>query len=63
MAEFLLGADVCPFSERVDGPKHSWRFDGDDPYVICAFCGQVRTALTDRVVRQGRTHSDPSEGE
>jgi len=44
-------ADTCPKSKRVDGPKHSWKFDGDDPYIICMFCGQVRDALTGRILR------------
>jgi len=44
----------CPLSERVDAPVHSWRFDGDDPYVVCVYCGEVRDAMTDRVIRGGR---------
>lgn len=24
---------------------HSWRFDGDDPYIICIHCGIRRSAL------------------
>lgn len=35
------------------GRGHSWRFWGDDPYVECVHCGQIRDALTDRVMRQG----------
>ena len=42
---------TCPKSRRVDGPFHSWRFDGDDPYVICTFCKEMRDARTGRVVR------------
>lgn len=45
----------CPFSERVDGPLHSWRFDGDDPHVVCVYCDQMQDALTGRVIRKGRT--------
>lgn len=56
LPEFLIGDDGCPFSQRVDGPKHGWRFDGDDPYVECDWCGQVRDAQTNRIVRQGRSH-------
>jgi hypothetical protein len=44
-------ADECPKSERLDGPLHSWRWDGDDPRVICVFCGEVRDALTGEVLR------------
>lgn len=42
--------DYCPLSRRVDGPKHSWHFDGDDPRIVCAFCGEVRDALSGRVL-------------
>jgi hypothetical protein len=45
----------CSFSQRVDGPLHSWRFDGDDPYVTCVYCDQMQDALTGRVIRHGRT--------
>lgn len=40
----------CTNSKRADG-RHSWLFDGDDPYVICAFCNEVRDARTDRVIQ------------
>jgi hypothetical protein len=42
----------CPRPGRVDGPAHSWRFDGDDPYVICHFCGERRDAQSGRVIAQ-----------
>lgn len=35
----------CPLSKRPDG-KHTWRFSGDDPYIYCHFCGEMRDALT-----------------
>ena len=35
--------DHCPDSRRVDGPHHSWVFDGDDPWIVCAFCGERRS--------------------
>lgn len=41
------GAAECALSRRADG-KHSWGFDGDDPYVVCAFCGERRDALSGR---------------
>lgn len=39
----------CP---RVPGP-HSWRFDGDDPYIVCAWCDETRSTLTGRIVLRG----------
>jgi hypothetical protein len=50
--------DICPTSERVDGPWHSWRFDGDDPRVICAYCGEMRDALTGNVIRSGHSEQE-----
>lgn len=44
----------CPLSERVDGKTHSWRWDGDDPRVVCSYCGEVADALTGRVLIAGR---------
>lgn len=49
--------DECPLSKRVDGKLHSWRFDGDDPYVLCVYCDERRDALTGRVITPGRTES------
>lgn len=43
----------CQQSGRVDGRLHSWRFDGDDPYIVCVFCGAMQDALTGRVVKEG----------
>lgn len=40
----------CPRTQHIDGKSHGWQFWGDDPYVLCAWCGQMRDALTDRVV-------------
>lgn len=45
----------CEKSKRRDGLLHSWRFDGDDPYIICVYCDEMRGALTGRVIREGRT--------
>lgn len=46
-------ADVCERSRRVDGKLHSWRFDGDNPYIICVYCNEMRDALDGRVIRSG----------
>jgi hypothetical protein len=43
------------------GHEHSWRFDGDDPYVLCD-CGERRDALTGRIITRG-THNDGDGGE
>ena len=42
--------DVCPLSQHVDGWSHGWQFQGDDPYIECAWCHEVRDALTGRVL-------------
>lgn len=42
-------SEVCLLSNRADG-KHSWQFDGDDPYVKCVYCGEVRDTLSGRVI-------------
>lgn len=44
----------CPLSQRVDGKLHTWRWDGDDPRVVCYWCGQMQDALTGRVIKPGR---------
>lgn len=47
-------ATTCPTSKRVDKPgQHSLRFDGDDPHTVCVYCGEVRDAITGRLVRKG----------
>lgn len=45
--------DECGLSERVDGPWHSWLFDGDGPYIRCAYCREVRDAIDGRVIIAG----------
>lgn len=50
----VTAAVECPLSERVDGKLHTWRFDGDDPYVCCHWCGEVQDALNGNVLVQGR---------
>lgn len=46
------GSERCPHSRRADG-KHSWAFDGDDPYIYCVFCAEYRDALTGRTILGG----------
>lgn len=41
----------CPKSQRVDGPFHSFVWDGDDPYIVCTYCGERRSVLTGKVIR------------
>ncbi|MBO9555577.1 DUF4326 domain-containing protein [Cellulomonas sp.] len=47
-----MTARVCLRSRRADG-EHDWRFDGDDPYTVCTWCGLTTEALTGRVLREG----------
>lgn len=35
----------CP-----DGRPHSWRWDGDDPRIICCWCNEMRDAITGKVI-------------
>lgn len=51
--------DCCPKSQRVDGQGHSWVFDGDDPYVVCAYCHERRDALTGKVIGASWTVKSP----
>jgi len=44
--------EQCPESIREDG-RHSWHFDGDDPYIVCFACRQRRDAQTGRVIGYG----------
>lgn len=41
----------CSKSQRIDAPRHSWEFDGDDPYVICAWCRERRDAISGRLIK------------
>ena len=52
IAETAAESRVCAGSLEVDG-DHSWRFDGDDPYIVCVYCGQMQDALTGRVIKNG----------
>lgn len=47
----------CPSSQRVDGLLHSRKFDGDDPYIECIYCGQYQDALSGLVIRAGRDNA------
>lgn len=51
--ESLVASDRCTKSQRVDGPYHSWQFDGDDPYIVCHWCGETRDAIDGRVIKAG----------
>jgi hypothetical protein len=52
----------CSPSKRVDGKFHSWRWDGDDPRIICVYCGEMRDALTGRIIHLGsRQETDDAE--
>jgi hypothetical protein len=48
----VIDPNVCPKSRRVDGPYHSTRWDGDDPYTVCVFCGQMRDAISGQVIEE-----------
>lgn len=49
----------CPNPIRVDGPEHSWKWDGDDPRVECVGCGELRDAHSGRVYRTGASSTEP----
>lgn len=53
MSDLRETINECPCSKRHDG-EHTWRFWGDDPYIYCHFCGEMRDALTNNLVQQGR---------
>jgi hypothetical protein len=46
--------NICALSQHRDGKWHTWRWDGDDPRIICHWCDELRDALTGRVIRPGR---------
>lgn len=50
--------DECVPSKHVDGKIHSWRFDGDDPYIICHWCGEIRDALNGRIIERGSRNAN-----
>lgn len=53
---------TCPTSKRVDDATlHSTRFDGDNPYTICVYCGEMRDAISGRIIRAA-SQPEPSYG-
>lgn len=52
---WIAAGDPAPPAEAC--PLHSWQFDGDDPYVICMTCDEMRDAITGRVIRPGQPAS------
>jgi hypothetical protein len=42
--EESVSKEFCAKSRRVDGKFHSWEFDGDDPWIVCCWCGERRRA-------------------
>ena len=51
-----LTSDVlayCALSQRVDKRTHTFRFDGDDPYIVCCWCNEVRDAHSGHVIKEG----------
>lgn len=55
--EITMASTEC-CAEGVDGKLHSWRFDGDDPHVICHYCGEIRDTLTGRVIEKGASGAE-----
>lgn len=62
MAEYV--ETTCPSSQRVDDPTlHSTRFDGDDPYTICVYCGETRDAQSGQIVKPANGSSGAGESD
>jgi hypothetical protein len=38
--------NTCPKTQHRDGESHGWRFDLDNPYIVCDWCGQWRDAIS-----------------
>jgi hypothetical protein len=51
-SDVSAGAPAAPSGPPAAEHVHRWRFDGDDPYILCA-CGRMQDALTGRVIREG----------
>ena len=43
-------------------PLHDWRWDGDNPVLVCARCGEYRDALTGQTIIAGvrRDQQEPA---
>lgn len=48
--------DVCLQPLREHDTSHSWSFDGDDPYIVCHGCEEVRDAVSGEVMKRGVAH-------
>lgn len=57
------GQPVCPARSAEAERPHVWRFDGDDPYIVCTYCGEVRDAHTGRVIRPPTPSPAPADDE
>src|SRR5690625_7247204 len=64
-AEWPLRCAGTPHPEDAIPPlsEHDYRFDGDDPSVGCARCGERRDALTGDVRAAGRAEATTAGGE
>ncbi|MET8430084.1 helix-turn-helix transcriptional regulator [Nocardia sp. NPDC004860] len=54
--------DVCLMSRHFDGPRHSWRFDMDNPIIICSYCDETRDAISGTVIRPSSAAMDEFPG-
>jgi hypothetical protein len=55
-------SETCSRPIRIDNSRHSWRFDSDDPQIICLGCGEMRNALSGRVILAGFTPGESDRG-
>lgn len=49
--------DICARSKHVDGTSHGWRFDGDNPYIKCDWCGEWRDARYGHIMTPGASRT------
>lgn len=52
MCAACFSGERCELSQRVDGKAHSWKWASDGPYIVCHYCGELRDALSGRVLDQ-----------
>lgn len=45
--------DICYKSKHKDNVSHGWLFDGDDPYIICIWCKEIRDSINGRIIQKG----------